>query len=710
MKRKITRVLAALFAMVMLVSCMSLSAFADDQVISYVDEQDTADNGHIYQLYQIFTGTIDSTSDTITNPLWGANSIPTDPTNKTTPKVGDKVDNTILDNINALKNKTDSDKLAYILQFVDLSTTPANVSDVKRIGSAASSSDYLDQPKVVVGNGATETGYYAFTDLEPGYYLIKDMAKSLDSTESQAYTLYVVKTSNGTINFQPKDSVPTVTKTIDDGSAKGTSSNLLAIGDKVTYNIAGTVSTQIGSFKTYYYKFTDTLSKGLTYNGDAKITLTATKVGSTDTITQDVTNYFGFSNSNSTKTVANANDQQTVLKWATADLLKFNNLTADDKTGDGKAWTPITINASTTLSITYTATLNQYADAAKGITDTNSGGDVTAWNKNTVDLTYYNDPNNSGTETSKDKPSDTPEKDPPEPDPKYPSDDTTDVTVHTFTGSLTVEKQNSSNQPLNGAEFTLTLKSKDGVDSLTDVSNQMVVTGQNATFDEYTISKAYGESGGHVYDSAGNEYNFDDIGTASIPSTQIFTKGGQVLYWKLSQGFGGTDTSVSSVTYTTRNPYDGGKLGSDEAKYASKTVVYTKTDALTTTSAVDSTSSYAVKGYVDDSGLITFTGMGEGTYILTETHAPNGYQVISPIEITVSYEDGKFVVTNGSNAKISYNQTDGSYHMIVEDSPAQALPSTGGIGTTIFYVAGSALALGAIVLLITKKRMSNEVG
>jgi LPXTG-motif cell wall-anchored protein len=46
----------------------------------------------------------------------------------------------------------------------------------------------------------------------------------------------------------------------------------------------------------------------------------------------------------------------------------------------------------------------------------------------------------------------------------------------------------------------------------------------------------------------------------------------------------------------------------------------------------------------------------------------------------------------------------------IEDSTAQALPSTGGIGTTIFYVVGSALAIGAIVLLITKKRMNNEVG
>jgi fimbrial isopeptide formation D2 family protein/LPXTG-motif cell wall-anchored protein len=709
MKRKITRVLAALFAMVMLVSCMSFSAFADDPV-EYVEAQGTASNGHVYELYQIFAGTIGEKGE-ISNATWGANSNPTSESNPIkNQNIGDPVDNTVLNEIKDLTSKTDSEKLATILKYADLNSTPFNTSTTKRIGDSTSSTDFLDQPVDTVGNGDGDTGYRTFT-VASGYYLIKDKTGSLDGTESKSYTLYVVKTSNGTINFKTKDSSPTVTKVIDDGSAKGTDKNLVAIGDKISYKIAGTVSSQIGSFKTYYYKFTDTLSAGLTYNKDAKITMTATKADGTGTITQDVTKFFGFSNSN-----ADAANKETKLVWAAADLLKFNNLTAEDKTvdsnGDEVAWTPIVIDTSTTLNITYSATLNQYAQPAVGITDTNKDGNPDYWNSNKIDLTYYNDPNNSGESTSKDKPGDDPTKDPPEPDPKYPKEDTEDVTVHSFTGSLTIEKQNGSNEPLNGAQFTLTLKSKDGVTDLSTVSEKMVVSKTDSTFTKYT-----GDGSTQVKDKAGNKYYLSDVGVknegvaATVSAIQLYTLDGQLLYWKLNKGYGTDgDTSTSSITYTTRNPYNGGTAAGDIGLYDNPKEVYVRTAGTTTTSDVNTAGSYTVTGTVDDSGMLTFTGMCEGVYTLTETQAPSGYQKISPMDITVSFENGSFVVTNNAGATISYVEGDGSYHVVIEDKTAQQLPDTGGIGTTIFYVAGSALALGAIVLLITKKRMSNEVG
>lgn len=42
----------------------------------------------------------------------------------------------------------------------------------------------------------------------------------------------------------------------------------------------------------------------------------------------------------------------------------------------------------------------------------------------------------------------------------------------------------------------------------------------------------------------------------------------------------------------------------------------------------------------------------------------------------------------------------------IANNKGSNLPSTGGMGTTIFYVVGSILVLGAAILLITKKRMS----
>lgn len=46
----------------------------------------------------------------------------------------------------------------------------------------------------------------------------------------------------------------------------------------------------------------------------------------------------------------------------------------------------------------------------------------------------------------------------------------------------------------------------------------------------------------------------------------------------------------------------------------------------------------------------------------------------------------------------------------VENQAGTLLPSTGGVGTTVFYVLGAVLVLGAVVLLVTKKRMSRNEG
>lgn len=54
----------------------------------------------------------------------------------------------------------------------------------------------------------------------------------------------------------------------------------------------------------------------------------------------------------------------------------------------------------------------------------------------------------------------------------------------------------------------------------------------------------------------------------------------------------------------------------------------------------------------------------------------------------------------------TWEDGNGGVHVI--NYTGTELPSTGGIGTTIFYVAGSVLVLAAAVLLITKKRMSEE--
>jgi LPXTG-motif cell wall-anchored protein len=177
--------------------------------------------------------------------------------------------------------------------------------------------------------------------------------------------------------------------------------------------------------------------------------------------------------------------------------------------------------------------------------------------------------------------------------------------------------------------------------------------------------------------------------------------------------------SIDGAYYhnTTDGTYD------DEIKsgatYEQSYLVYTASDDGSTTVVTPTAVSY--EGTVGTNGVLEINGLGAGEYTITEIKAPTGYNLLNKaIKMTIEFNapseaaDGcewTYSPDFQDGAQVDIKPTNtatGTYDLKVENNMGSTLPSTGGIGTRIFYGVGSVLLIGAAVLLITKKRMSVE--
>lgn len=104
-----------------------------------------------------------------------------------------------------------------------------------------------------------------------------------------------------------------------------------------------------------------------------------------------------------------------------------------------------------------------------------------------------------------------------------------------------------------------------------------------------------------------------------------------------------------------------------------------------------------------EAGNVTVAGLKSGAYYLEETKVPDGYNGLKERqEFTIANAD--LLAANTAVGEVFDTVNGGGVQ--VENKTGTLLPSTGGIGTTIFYIVGGVLVLGAVVLLITKRRTS----
>lgn len=342
-------------------------------------------------------------------------------------------------------------------------------------------------------------------------------------------------------------------------------------------------------------------------------------------------------------------DESTGLVVPEEDIEVTYVVTKVTKNGDGTT----TVRIAVQDAIKYKEHVNKwfYVDIKALLTEEADVVEIPNTNKVTIDFSNKPDYNYDG------------EPDFKEDDPKG---ETPKVTVETFTTSLTLLKvDGENNQPLTGAEFKL---------ESTNSANVGYVTGQ--------------------------EY---------VPMAEAPEGYNNGTWYKLVDGA----YTMTAPTDDTANKYD-----SVEATYALVTVDKTTYEGAQTNA----------QAFVDAEGKVVFTGLGVGDYKLSEVTVPDGYNKLNDITFTITWsKETGFRVTNvkewdkngnevaDSTITISVDGVEADGNGVgtvisskIPNNKGTLLPSTGGIGTTIFYVVGGILVIGAGILLITKKRMKSR--
>ena len=257
--------------------------------------------------------------------------------------------------------------------------------------------------------------------------------------------------------------------------------------------------------------------------------------------------------------------------------------------------------------------------------------------------------------------------------------------VVVFTYEVVVDKVDENGNPLPGAEFQL---EKWVIDEEYPEGHWVVVPGEisgdTSTEGDGRIVKINGKIVSEYTDPATGElyYKIRDKATEDATETDIYLKASEV------------DAIAPAVAngLTLGVPYYELKNG-----------------AISRVAGNFSYSINAIERETTAGTTFTWTGVDDGHYRITETQTPPGYNTLEPIEFDVvadhetDSEDPVLIDVNGNPFMPKEGENMGILYAEIENKSGGILPTTGGIGTTLFYVLGGLLVLGAGVLLVVKK-------
>lgn len=360
------------------------------------------------------------TLDTAWEGLFWANGMSTETTCPT-----DSID------VSAKEGATLNEKAVAYLSAMTADSTDLNTFAAK--AAKYKTAKNINDTKTATGG---EDNTATFEELLPGYYLVQPDKGSTSATRKTDAMLVNVP-SDKAATLQLKSEYPSVEKKVDTDKTESSAQ----IGQKVNFTLTSKVP-DMSEFDTYYFAFKDTMSKGLTFNNDVKVTIGGQELEA-DAIK-----------------VESTTDAETGATNITIEILNM-------KTSGTAKYT-----AGADIKVTYSATLNK--DAVVG----NTG------NKNEAKVEYQNGPDKDSHGTS--NPSTTTTRTYPVKVQKHAFEDTADTTsvlagakfalsisetVPTFTkgedGSYTLDKADTNVVRLVGSEATYRVAEKDETDAVT---------------------------------------------------------------------------------------------------------------------------------------------------------------------------------------------------------------------------------------------------
>lgn len=600
--------------------------------------------------------------------------------------------------LNATNSTTDSDKFAYtlndkytaILKSVTGKDTEADIvkyiSELDTNGMRNFANDVYAAiaaaDPAIAADAALATGE---NTVDEGYWLI---AQTSEAADGETASLVMVDTAGkDALTIESKKEGVPLTKQVSDESQMNctnpaedqeghdpehvhtaacydwSKTNESPIGATVNYRIDTQVPAAMASYKfNAFFIVGDMMGKGLTLNADS---IKAFVKNADDTTTALPADAYTVRTKDTTPACENGYDFQLAL--------------VNPKNYAGKD-----------ILITYSAVVNE--DAELTLTGNPNEAQVT-YNPDD-DVKYGGEPGNGFPTSEADKPNG-----------KSPKD----FTITYVTGVKFLKIDGTTKEALTGAQFTIT-GTTESTTLKWEQNYALAGEGETPVYYKLTDGKYTSEA---------------PVMADTMKKVESDTYVGGYVVAAATDEAAATDVIVGEVRYrvSTEDDFNNGiaiytLVKSNASDYADTTPKYVLKEGWTTQT---STKDYKTIVDVDENGIAKLPGLADGTYHVTESKVPAGYNKIDDFDIVVKWTAPTTEeLAKGTDAKCTWTAKVGDtelaldtaditlFKLTVENNAGAELPSTGGIGTTIFYIVGGLLLVGAAVMLVTKKRVEGQ--